>query len=475
MKTMSNMKKTKTKVSAFILIFMSVLLNGMYASVTDSDVSHALSTLKGLEYGMSEQQAIEVIKDAAANNGDARAMNALGLFYMNGMFMDKDTVMGVRWLESAGAGGYAEAYHNLGVSYKLARYGMAQDLARAFGYYKAGADSGSVSCMYDAGYMLYKGLGCQQDYAQAAELFRTAAEYSHPAAMYMLGLCYRNGYGTERNDELASSFLKRATVLGSRAAMEELLRPEPENCLEDIIVQSDLGTEVPGTMPLIAPQVNDTSIVRGEYQGYIVMYDWSGQHVIGEKPVAASIMRDADGVYGQLVLGADTVPYRAELTAGGKMVFSNITTSMNERYTPGRRTPYHFDNVQLDIWNESLRGDVSLYNMKEKEPERPMYMELQRVGGSMDNNALYCHVTASPNPFSASFEAMYELAGMAEAKVRVFNQLGVMVWSDALGTLDAGKHSLSITPNIPDGTYVLNIAAGKQIFRTIIVKKGGVR
>ena len=43
MKTMSNMKKTKTKVSAFILIFMSVLLNGMYASVTDSDVNNTLS------------------------------------------------------------------------------------------------------------------------------------------------------------------------------------------------------------------------------------------------------------------------------------------------------------------------------------------------------------------------------------------------------------------------------------------------
>ena len=87
----------------------------------------------------------------------------------------------------------------------------------------------------------------------------------------------------------------------------------------------------------------------------------------------------------------------------------------------------------------------------------------------------YTRIVASPNPFSASFEAMYELAGRAEAKVRVFNQLGVMVWSDALGTLDAGKHSLSITPNIPDGTYVLNIAAGRQIFRTIIVKKGGGR
>ena len=126
---------------------------------------------------MTEQQAVDVVKDAAANYGDTRAMNALGLFYMNGMFMDKDTVMGVKWLESAGAGGYAEAYHNLGVSYKLARHGMAQDLTRAFGYYMAGADSGSVSCMYDAGYMLYKGLGCQQGVMyQVLDIQQVAAE-----------------------------------------------------------------------------------------------------------------------------------------------------------------------------------------------------------------------------------------------------------------------------------------------------------
>ncbi len=469
------MKKTKTKAFAIIMIFMSVLLNGMYASVTDADVSHALRALKGQEFGMTEQQAVDVVKDAAANYGDTRAMNALGLFYMNGMFMDKDTVMGIKWLESAGAGGYAEAYHNLGVSYKLAHHGMAQDLTRAFGYYMAGADSGSVSCMYDAGYMLYKGLGCRQDYAGAAELFRAAADYDHPAAMYMLGLCYRNGYGVERSEGQAEFYLNRAAVMGSRAAMEELLRPEPENSLEDIIVQSDLGNDIPENMPVIAPQVNDTSIVRGEYLGYIVMYDWSGQHVIGEKPVAASIMRDGDGVYGSLVLGADTIPYRASLTANGRMLFNNVNTSMNERYTSGRRTPYRLDNVQLDIWNESLRGDVSIYNMKEKEPERPMYMELQRLGGSSDQNTLYCHVTAAPNPFSVSFDAIFELQGDAEAKVRVFNQLGVMVWSENLGLLEDGKHSISITPNIPDGTYVLNIDAGRQVFRTIIVKKGGVK
>ena len=206
------------------------------------------------------------------------------------------------------------------------------------------------------------------------------------------------------------------------------------------------------------------------------MYDWSGQHVIGEKPVSALIMRDGDGLYGEMVLGVDTIPYRATMTAEGKMLFRNTMTSMNERYTPNQRTPYRLDRMQLDIWNESLRGDVSLYNLREKEPERPMYMELQRIGGSeVHGNALYCHVTAAPNPFSVSFDAMFELPGEAEAKVHIFNQLGVMVWSKDLGMLEEGKHSVGITPNITDGTHVLNITAGIRVYRTIIVKKGGVR
>lgn len=466
--------KRETRTHVFFIIFMSAVFHGVYASVTDAELSRALMALKGLEYGMTEQLAVETVREAAMNSGNARAINALGLFYLNGTFVEKDTLMGVNLLEEAGRSGYAVAYHNLGVTYKLARYGIGQNLDRAFAYYSAGADSGSVSCMYDAGYMLYKGLGCRQDYGKAARLFDSAASHDHPNAMYMLGLCYRNGYGVERDDERASYYLNRAAMLGSRYAMEELLRPEPENCLEDIIAIKNTDMEIPENMPVVAPQVNDTSIVKGEYTGYLVMYDWSGQHVIGEKPVSATIMRDGDDVHGELVLGVDTIPYIASLTADGKMLFRNITTSMNERYTPNRRTPYRLDHVQLDIWNESLRGDVALYNLREKEPERPMYMELQRIGGSgEENNALYCHVTAAPNPFSASFDAVFELPGEAEATVHIFNQLGIKVWNRELGTLEEGKHSVSINPNIVDGTYVLNITAGRRVFRTIIVKNGG--
>jgi len=465
----------KTNSLKAVLLGALVTLQASAAPDADEAVYHALRVLKGQEYGISEQQALSQIRNAAMTEGNATAMNALGMFRMSGMYdEERDTVSGLQLLRQAGSSGCADAYHNLGVAYKLARYGISQDFSKAYGYYKTGADSGSVSCMYDTGYMLYKGLGCRQDYAAAAEYFRQAADCDHPHSLYMLGLCYRNGYGVERDDEQSDFYLGRAAQLGLQAAIEEQMRPQPENCLEDIIVQSDLGNDIPENMPVIAPQVNDTSIVRGDYQGYIVMYDWSGQHVIGEKPVAATINRDAEGLYGNLVLGMDTIPYKADITADGRMLFNNVNTSMNERYTPGRRTPYRLDNVQLDIWNESLRGDVALYNLKEKEPERPMYMELQRIGAdAISGSTLYSHVTASPNPFSTSFDAIFELSADAEAKVRVFNQLGVIVWSESLGILEEGKHSVSITPYVPDGTYVLNISAGRQVFRTIIVKKGG--
>lgn len=54
--------KRKSKKSVLIVIFMSALLQGVYASVTDAEVSRALMALKGMEYGMTEQQAVETVR-----------------------------------------------------------------------------------------------------------------------------------------------------------------------------------------------------------------------------------------------------------------------------------------------------------------------------------------------------------------------------------------------------------------------------
>ena len=87
----------------------------------------------------------------------------------------------------------------------------------------------------------------------------------------------------------------------------------------------------------------------------------------------------------------------------------------------------------------------------------------------------YTRIVASPNPFSSQFDVSFELVEDCAAKLRLYDVYGKLAYTKDLGTLGTGKHTETIVPNVIDGTYVLNIAAGKQIFRTIIVKKGGAR
>lgn len=82
-------------------------------------------------------------------------------------------------------------------------------------------------------------------------------------------------------------------------------------------------------------------------------------------------------------------------------------------------------------------------------------------------------VTIYPNPFSTQFKATFSINEPTDATVRIFNKYGMMIWQQSLGTLNAGKQEANIRPNIPNGTYVINIKAGKQTLRSFLIKNGG--
>ena len=478
------MKRNRMRIALLTLLSACMLCHGNdVAAQREDDVRQALRTLKGLEEDRTKEWAVEVLREEAESNLSGEAMNALGIACLTGTGTEYDKEQGLQWLERAGSNGYNAAFHNLGVIYKLGRYGVAQDFKRAFAVFSEGAELGQPSCLYDAGYMLYKGLGCTQDYKKAAMLFFNGTRAGNTAAMYMLGLCFRNGYGVERDEALADSLLQRSAVLDYKPALEELLRPEPENCLgEDFSAENSL----PRQMPEVNATVNEVSMFSGQYSGFIVMYDWSGQHVLGEKPVTMSVEDiQGDSLTGKLIFANDTVPFRAGITSEGRLSFTAGKVSLDERYTVGKKVSYTLNEAMLDIWKDNIKGRLSLYSLKEKEPERPMYMELQkrpspalpvREGDDADEDAdRYTRIVAAPNPFSTDFSATFELAEACEAQVRIFNQFGVLVYGRALGMLEAGTHTETFSPNILDGTYVLNIKAGQQVLRTIIVKKGGAR
>lgn len=88
-----------------------------------------------------------------------------------------------------------------------------------------------------------------------------------------------------------------------------------------------------------------------------------------------------------------------------------------------------------------------------------------------DDADRYTRIVASPNPFSSQFDVSFELVEDCAAKLRLYDVYGKLAYTQDLGRIEEGRHTETIMPNVLDGTYVLNIAAGRQIFRTIIVKK----
>lgn len=458
----------------FLFLVMAVFLGTArtLGQVDRTTVNHAVRVLKNIDTDETKEWAISILERAAVNDTSAYAMNCLGIAYMSGIGVDADSVKAVAWLENAGVNGYADAYHNLGMIFKYSRCGVRQNFDKAYRYYSAGAEKGSVLCMYDKGFMLYKGLGCRQDYLAASECFSNAAEESHSPSLYMLGLCYRNGYGVEKDAEKASYYLNRSAILGFRDAIDELERPNEETYIHEIFQNSDISLSVPDAMPETFSEINDTNLIAGCYQGYLVMYDWSGKFILGEKPLVMNVTRDGSEIAGSMIVGTDTVPFKADITAENRLVFKKSNLMLNERYSGEKAVKYRMDDVVFDVWTDKICGRLNLYSLKLKEPERPMYFELQRnEANKTSQDEKYDRITITPNPFVADFKAAFELLNDADVQVRIFNKNGMLVWQQDLGLLDKGKHEVVLSPDIMSGMHIINIKAGTQILRNIIVKE----
>lgn len=408
------MKKSINKSFVWTVATLLVCSNLLFATpcdVKNDELMRNVGILKGIYDDCSKQTAAHRLRTVAERDSVPYAMNVLGLLYMNGTAgIEKNTEQAVYWLERAGEKGFSNAYHNLGMIFKQGRNGIVQNFNAAYEYFRKGAELGSNVCMYDEGFMLYKGLGCHQNYVKALSRFQAASDSGNVFATYMLGLCYRNGYGTAQDEKRGWEILKKSADLGYSAAIEEMTRTYPENCLTDISVIDSLGVTIPISMPEIKGEVNDTTILKGHYRGCLVMYDWSGQHVLGDKPASLSLARIGDEVSGVLILGVDSIPFTADITAEGGLKFKEGYVNLHERYTLGGKVKYKLSQAALDIWNDRICGSLSLYSLKEHEPERPIYVELYRDGthARKDYNQ-EGNINISPNPFDTEFCANFEI------------------------------------------------------------------
>lgn len=442
-----------------------------FAQPRRSETGHAVNVLKSSKTDRARQRNVTAWEEDAAN-GSPYAMHKLGLAYAGGRGVECDSAKAVYWLEKVGNRGYVKAYHELGFVFKYPKCGMRQDFERAYHYFCIGAKRGSVACIYDKGFMLYKGLGCKQDYKNAVKCFKTAANRGSKPSLYMLGLCYRNGYGVGKNLKKAYKYLKRSAALGYRDAREELERSNEETYLHEAMAGSPDYSYVTSKTPDVPSMVNDTGMIAGNYHGYLVMYDWSGQFLLGEKPLTMSVNKKWNGVDGFIVIGVDTVPFHAKVTSDNRLKFEKGSVKLRERYSHSHKANYRMEDMVFDAWNDKICGRLNLYSLTQQEPERPMYFELSRNEvNSGTNGRQHEGVNITPNPFKTTFTATFELQNDSDVQVWVFNTSGMMEWQKDLGHLETGRHEIALSPDIRPGKYIMNIKAGRQNLHAIIIKK----
>ncbi|MCH2175326.1 MAG: sel1 repeat family protein [Lentisphaeria bacterium] len=149
----------------------------------------------------------------AAIQGHAGANANLGLLYLKGVGVPKNTNLALKHLGQAARKGNTLAMFNLGHMYR-AGYGVTKDHQHALEYYEQGAEAGDIPCMIYTGNMYLRGLGAIQDYDEAKMWFDKAAEKESAEAYFLLGTMYKNGTGVPVDIKLSDEYFAKAESKG---------------------------------------------------------------------------------------------------------------------------------------------------------------------------------------------------------------------------------------------------------------------
>lgn len=430
------------------------------AQFTEDVVSDAIDVLKGKTIGMSTEWAIETLKSVEDEQSKGKARNALGIVYLKGVSVKQDSAQAVKFFEEAGSLGYADAYYNLGMMMKNAPRRQ-QNFAKAVHYFEKGAEQGNLACCYAAGYMYYKGLGCTQDYSRAVEYFKKDVKGNSPSCQYMLGLCYRNGFGVEMDTQKADEILQKAALNNYILAIEETVRDKSE--VEEAWLLTEKDEYVPESMPDVEPFMNAESSLVGKYKGVLVTYDWSGRQIVGNEGIEISFSKSDNEYHGIWIQGDDTLAVKGKLEDDGKFTFSDSKIRISDRYRDHRKINCTIDDATLALVGSSLTGSLRMFSFTDNEPLRPMYIAMSKTSDTEAGRDPYlCDIEAYPVPGTGQVEVRFVLPeDVVGATVSIMSQSGLAVKNYRLGALHAGQQHLTISTNLSNGIYIVNVKADK--------------
>ncbi len=376
------------------------------------------------------------------------------------------------------------------------------DYAKAFYYFSQAAALGDEQSKYAEGYFYFKGLFVAQDYGIAAGLFQEGAYLGRDNSMYMLGLCFRNGYGLPQNEDSAQYWLKKSADAGYRQAILELQSKVPENgdAQAKQLVQRIHNAAVPEQVALnqfiaLQPQKPDSSIIAGDYEGYVIQYDWSGQHPVSTKKLHIFLEGQANpngALSGKwMEESGDSVTINASLKKDS-LVFADTHYRRKDHYSPDSAILYNFENAALNLVRKGdsvfLAGNIYMFSPDRKEPSKPLFVALTRTTASTADSSVIKKQTpistdssnttqaarllnVYPNPFSSYVNVAFEVNKASSVGIDLYNMAGQLVYQKAAQPLAPGRYTIRVEPpnQLPTQTYLLRLVftGGQEVAKVI--------
>ena len=233
--------------------------------------------------------------------------------------------------------------------------------------------------------------------------------------------------------------------------------------------------------PEIFKKIKKTSIsqsISGNYTGHLLRYDWSGQNIISNTSLEIELKQDGTQLTGEWKeVAGDKVAFTAEIKEDA-IFFKDSKIDRTEHFYKGGLNTYEFKEAQLQLLQTSeslfLVGNIELYNIKERENEKPMYLILEKKQSSItvtQESEILSKVMVYPNPFSSSFELSFDLTDTTDVIASIYSLTGNQLYTTQWNNLESGLQKKNISFNAPSGYYVLRLNYGEQIKSSILIKK----
>jgi uncharacterized protein len=297
---------------------------------------------------------------------------------------------------------------------------------------------------------------------------------------------YRNGYGIEKDETKGLYWLQKAAALDYKPAEVELAEAQPENATPNqtktestpIAEVETAPIEIPKKIKKVKHKITKEDI-GGLYTRTLLRYDWSGQNVISQNPISVHLDQEdvnLTGIWAEK--DGDSIAFTAELKEK-HIAFKKSKIDRVEHFHKNSPRVYTFKNAKLQVIETTediyIVGNLQLYDTKEEENEKPMYLILKRhlEETSIDSTqAIVSKMVVYPNPIpSNNFKLSFELKEQTPIAIKIYDMTGLLKHEQNLSTTSTGLQEQMIDFNAPAGNYILNLYYNDQVLRTILIKK----